>query len=89
MVTVSMQGSLKVWDYGSEARKILIDSKPKVKPASAIIHPCGFLVIVNFAFEIKLFGLISSEMTELAAIKTSDYCVELLYSKMANLLISN
>ena len=60
-----------------------------MKPLSAIVHPCGFMVIVNFGLEIKIFGIVSSDLSELVAIKTSDICIELKYSNSAHVLVSN
>ena len=67
----------------------MIDYKSKSKPLNVIMHPSGLLVIGNFGHEIKVFGIVSEMLEELAAIKTNDFCSLISYCEINQLLISN
>lgn len=48
LTSISKDGVLKIWNYNQKERCLIIDTKFKLKPVKAIIHPSGFLLIVNF-----------------------------------------
>ena len=62
IATVSDDGCLKIWSKSEKERCLIIDTHFKAKPIEAIMHPCGFLTIVNFGMEIKVYGIVSNEL---------------------------
>jgi WD40 repeat protein len=59
MVSLDDEGGVKVWSLGEREKFLLIDTVFKGKVIDVDIHPCGFLLAVNFGLEIKVYAIVS------------------------------
>lgn len=59
------------------------------QPTQLAMHPCGLLVAINFAKEIKLMSLLPTGLYEVMSAKTNYNSIGLRYSECGNYLVSN
>jgi len=53
------------------------------------MHPCGLLLAINYAREIKLMSLLPTGLYEVMSVKTNYSSIGLQYSECGNYLVSN
>jgi hypothetical protein len=53
------------------------------------MHPCGLLVAINYAYEIKLMSLLPTGLYEVISVRTNYNSIGLRYSECGNYLVSN
>lgn len=59
MTSLDDDGFLKIWSICEKDRTLMIDTSFKTKALEIDIHPCGFLLAINFGLEIKLYAIVS------------------------------
>ena len=53
------------------------------------MHPCGLLLAIDYAREIKLMSLLPTGLYEVMSVKTNYSSIGLQYSECGNYLVSN
>lgn len=80
---------MRLWSFKGKERKIIFEEKMMNQPTQLVMHPCGLLVAVNYAKEIKLMSLLPTGLYEVMSAKTNYNSIGLKYSECGNFLVSN
>lgn len=89
VVTLGEQSTLRLWSFRGRERKILFEERLPNSPSQVTMHPCGLLLAINYAKEIKLMSLLPTGLYEVMSAKTNYSSIGLTFSESGNLLVSN
>lgn len=48
MASLSWDGVLKLWHFSDREKNLFIEGRFKNKPVQVVMHPSGFIIMLNF-----------------------------------------